>query len=96
MKDIKQVLKERPNVNDYDLKPYGYIIALTNYTDKLEEAINYSQCCKSVKEKYTHTFEVNLNSEKMKEQYNKQIEQLHNAPCKIYFYDGENYIELKP
>ncbi len=47
MKDIKQLLKERPNVNDYDLKPYGYIVALTNYADKLEKAINYSQCCKS-------------------------------------------------
>lgn len=48
------------------------------------------------KEKYKHTFEVDLNSEKRKEQYNKQIEQMHNAPCKVYFYDGENYIELKP
>lgn len=42
-----QILKERPNVNDYDLKPYGYIVAITNYVDKLEEAINYSQCSKS-------------------------------------------------
>ena len=50
MKDIKQVIKERPNVNNYDLKPYGYIVALTNYADKLEEAINYSQCCKSESE----------------------------------------------
>jgi len=66
------------------------------FVDKREEAINYSQCCETVKDKYTHTFEVDLNSEKRKEQYNKQIEQIHNAPCKAYFYDGENYIELKP
>ena len=66
-----------------------------NFIDKRYKAINYTHCCKSVKDKYTHTFEVDLNSEKRKEQYNKQIEQIHNAPCKVYFYDGENYIELK-
>ena len=62
----------------------------------LEKAINYTRCCESVKDKYTHTFEVDLNSEKRKEQYNKHIEQIHNAPCKVYLYDGDKYIELKP
>jgi hypothetical protein len=66
------------------------------YAKKQVEAINYSQCCETVKDKQAHTFEVDLNSEKRKEQYNKQIEQIHNAPCKVYLYDGENYIELKP
>tara|TARA_R110000772_G_scaffold264504_1_gene385115 strand:+ start:601 stop:894 length:294 start_codon:yes stop_codon:yes gene_type:complete len=66
------------------------------YLKDLKEAINYTRCCETVKDKYIHTFEVDLNSEKRKEQYNKQIEQIHNAPCKVYFYDGENYIELKP
>jgi hypothetical protein len=60
------------------------------------QAINYTRCCESVKDKYTHTFEVDLNSEKRKEQYNKHIEQIHNAPCKVYLYDGDKYIELKP
>jgi hypothetical protein len=62
----------------------------------VNEAINYTRCCETVKDKQAHTFEVDLNSEKRKEQYNKQIEQIHNAPCKVYLYDGENYTELKP
>ena len=44
---------------------------------------------------YKHTFTVILNSVKRQEQYNKQIEQIHNAPCKTYIFDGEKYIELK-
>jgi hypothetical protein len=48
------------------------------------------------KSKYKHTFKVDLNSEKRKEQYNKDIELINNAPCKVYIYDGDNYIELKP
>jgi hypothetical protein len=67
-----------------------------NLVDEYLEAINYTRCCESVKDKYTHTFEVDLNSEKRKEQYNKHIEQIHNAPCKVYLYDGDKYIELKP
>jgi hypothetical protein len=59
-------------------------IAIVDYFHK-KETINY-----------THTFEVDLNSVKRQEQYNKQIEQIHNAPCKTYIFDGEKYIELKP
>jgi hypothetical protein len=69
---------------------------MTDFAKKEVEAINYTRCCESVKDKYTHTFEVDLNSEKRKEQYNKHIEQIHNAPCKVYLYDGDKYIELKP
>tara|TARA_R110000796_G_scaffold176266_1_gene293145 strand:+ start:48 stop:341 length:294 start_codon:yes stop_codon:yes gene_type:complete len=64
--------------------------------NEIKAAINYTRCCESVKDKYTHTFEVDLNSVKRQEQYNKQIEQIHNAPCKTYIFDGEKYIELKP
>ena len=45
--------------------------------------------------RYKHTFTVILNSVKRQEEYNKQIEQIHNAPCKTYIFDGEKYIELK-
>jgi len=68
--------------------------ALNKFVEWYETAINYTRCCETVKDKYTHTFEVDLNSEKRQQEYNKQIEQIHNAPCKVYFYDGEKYIEL--
>ena len=45
--------------------------------------------------RYKHTFTVILNSVKRQEEYNKQIEQIHNSPCKTYIFDGEKYIELK-
>jgi hypothetical protein len=83
-------LKDRGEIGLFAELKLHYII------NKLKEAINYTRCCESVKDKYTHTFEVDLNSEKRKEQYNKHIEQIHNAPCKVYLYDGDKYIELKP
>lgn len=33
---IKLLLKDRPNVDYFDLQPYGYIAALTTYIEKLE------------------------------------------------------------
>lgn len=33
------IIPQRPNVHDYDLKPYGYICDLTKYIDKLEQEI---------------------------------------------------------
>jgi hypothetical protein len=33
------IFKERPDPKDYDLQPYGYIVALTNYIDDLETVI---------------------------------------------------------
>jgi hypothetical protein len=84
------------NMNIATLKPLALIEIMTDFAKKEVEAINYTRCCESVKDKYTHTFEVDLNSEKRKEQYNKHIEQIHNAPCKVYLYDGDKYIELKP
>ena len=38
----KKLLKQRPKVEDYDYKPYGYIYELQKYADKLEKAINYN------------------------------------------------------
>jgi hypothetical protein len=69
---------------------------LNKFLEWHKAAISVTRCCKNVKDKYTHTFEVDLNSVKRQEQYNKQIEQIHNAPCKTYIFDGEKYIELKP
>lgn len=41
----KDLLKQKPNVDDYKYQPYGYINALQNYVDKLEEAITVTHCC---------------------------------------------------
>ena len=42
----KDLLKQKPNVDDYKYQPYGYINALQNYIDKLEKAITVTRCCK--------------------------------------------------
>ena len=39
MKDIKTILESKPKVEDYDRQPYGYINALQNYINKLEEQL---------------------------------------------------------
>jgi hypothetical protein len=69
-----------------------------DYIKSLEEAIAVTRSCESVKDKHTHTFEVDLNSKKMQESLNKQLEQIHNAPTRLFMYDSktEKYIELKP
>jgi hypothetical protein len=97
MNIAREILEKHLN-KDLDIKTYlkGSALTYEVVLDAMEEAINYTRCCETLKDKYTHTFEVDLNSEKRKEQYNKHIEQIHNAPCKVYLYDGENYIELKP
>jgi hypothetical protein len=33
----KELLKQRPNIDDFPLQPYGYIAALTSYIEKLEQ-----------------------------------------------------------
>jgi len=35
-----KTLPKKPNVDDFDLQPYGYINALQNYIDSLEQALN--------------------------------------------------------
>lgn len=94
-KEAKKYYEEKRVVGDY-LTKESVISMMTGFANKQVEAITVTRCCKTFKDEYAHTFEVNLNSEKRKEQYNKQIEQIHNAPCKVCFYDGKNYIELKP
>ena len=39
-----KILKEKPNVDDFEYQPYGYINALQNYIDKLEVVINNTYC----------------------------------------------------
>lgn len=99
MKNKEQLLNKENWIQYLNLADDGGLTNNAKANDivsKIQQAINFIPCCETVKEKYTHTFEVDLNSEKRKEQYNKQIEQIHNAPCKVYLYDGKNYIELKP
>jgi hypothetical protein len=45
------ILSKRPNVKDFDLRPYGYIGALLNYIKLLEEYTKWEQ--KQDKNKYS-------------------------------------------
>jgi hypothetical protein len=40
MNQAEELLKQRPNVEDFPIQPYGYIVALTSYIDKLEQLIS--------------------------------------------------------
>jgi hypothetical protein len=62
----------------------------------VNEAINYSKCCETVKDKQAHTFEVD--PEKWNSAYDRcnEIKKVLKAPSRIFMHDGENYIELKP
>ena len=46
------------------------------------------------KMKYKHTFTANLNSYKRKEEYNKQMQIILNAPVKAFVFDGVKFIEI--
>jgi len=35
-----EIVKNKPNVKDFDYQPYGYINALQNYVNKLEKALS--------------------------------------------------------
>ena len=95
MNKAKELLDKHLNLKGIT-NEHIHIAAYNSCLDAINEAINYSRSCETLKEKYTHTFEVDLNSEKRQQEYNEQIKQIHNAPCKVYFYDGEKYIEFKP
>jgi hypothetical protein len=70
----------------------AYCIENNDVNNATQKIIDY---IKDESEQYTHTFKVNLNSDKFKEECNKQIEQINNATCKAYLFDGINYIEIK-
>jgi hypothetical protein len=54
----KELLKQRPNVDDFPLQPYGYIAALTSYIEKLEQldltAVSHCAMCNNPKENDGH------------------------------------------
>ena len=54
--------------------------------------------CETFKEKYTHTFEVDLNNEQVQKQRCEYIEQIHALPTRLFMYNPktDEYIELKP
>lgn len=72
------------------------LLDMQKFAKKYVEAINVIQCCETVKEKYAHTFEVD--PDKWNSAYDRcnEITKILKAPSKVYLYDGENYIELKP
>lgn len=54
------------------------------------EAVKPKEC----ESEYKHTFVVDLNSQKAKDNYNKNMEIL-SAPTKLYFYEDGELIEVK-
>ena len=65
---------------------------------KLVKNIGVIPCCETVKENYTHTFEVDLNNEQVQKQRCEYIEQIHALPTRLFMYNPktDEYIELKP
>lgn len=62
-----------------------------------KEAITVAHSCETVKdEAHTLTIEFDPTSEQAQNYRNEQLEKVLKAPSKIYMFDGENYIELKP
>jgi hypothetical protein len=43
LEEAAGILSKRPNVKDFDLRPYGYIGALLNYIKLLEEYTKWEQ-----------------------------------------------------
>ena len=39
MSELSEILKSKPNVEDYDFQPYSYINALQEYIDSLEKSL---------------------------------------------------------
>ena len=96
------------NINDFissiDNKIYKRIrqsksdAECRRYLKEHLEAITVTHCCKTVKEKCTHTFEVDLNNEQVQKQRCEYIEQIHALPTRLFMYNPktDEYIELKP
>ena len=78
---------------------YRHIVKLDEYIDYLEDKLNNLVIVDVVvpnDTNCTHTFGVDLNTDKAKKYRCEQMAKVLKAPSKIYLYDGDNYIELKP
>ena len=96
--DLEQKYKEETGFDVGKIHEIGTTYYSDDYVKWLEKAIDYIPCCEIVKDKYTHTFEVDLNSDKLKKQHCEQMKQIHSAPTRLFMYDHktEQYIEIKP
>lgn len=94
--ELKELIEDCCNEIANKIEPLANV--KSRLYESLKPAINYTRSCESVKEKYTHTFEVDLNSDKLKEQHCEQMKQIHSAPTRLFMYNPktEQYIELKP
>jgi hypothetical protein len=90
IEDAFNYYHDRTSLNNKEEKE---LLLLVN---EIKEAINYTPCCETVKEKCTHTFEVDPKQFNSAYDRCNEITKILKAPSKIYLYDGENYIELKP
>ena len=78
----------------------GVIYLSDERTERLKEiiqqAINFIPCCETLKDEKTPTIEVNLNTKESAYKRCNDITKVLKAPSRIFLYDGEKYIELKP
>tara|TARA_R110000851_G_scaffold560_3_gene1921 strand:+ start:182 stop:475 length:294 start_codon:yes stop_codon:yes gene_type:complete len=89
---IRKALDTEVNHKDY----VKHLTQAKTILNKQEAAISVTRCCKNVKEKYTPTFEVNLNSKQAQKDRCDQMTKILTAPSKVYYFNGTNYIEIEP
>ena len=87
---VCDLLNTRPNVSEFDLKPYGYIFELTKYIDRLEKNIlglNYNSI---QKKKYNYYFSNTDNDRRRK----LSLEDPHLFEYIPNFINGRLYTEM--
>lgn len=94
--DLEQKYKEETGFDVGKIHEIGTTYYSDDYVKWLEKAIDYIPCCETVKDKEASTIEVNLNTKESAYKRCNEITKVLKAPSRIFMYDGENYIELKP
>jgi myo-inositol catabolism protein IolC len=94
--DLEEKYKEETGFDVGKIHNTGTTYYSDDYVKWLEKAIDYTHCCETLKDKYTHTFEVDL--KKAERKSCEYIEQIHAKPTRLFMYNPktDEYIELKP
>ena len=59
---------------------------LLHKLNALQEAINYTHCCETLRDEKAPTIEINLNTKESAYKRCNEITKVLKAPCKIYLY----------
>ena len=94
--DLEQKYKEETGFSVGKIHEIGTTYYSDDYVKWLEKAIDYIPCCETLRDEKAPTIEINLNTKESAYKRCTEITKVLKAPCKIYLYDGEKYIELKP